>query len=93
LECGGSPPLFNTAKAALEFSLVFAPSKLRSLMKSEGKPSHSKWSPQLHCAQHRITRLFVEFAAVVAKHALRRDMPSGGGDITTERDEYVGYCG
>ena len=42
LECGGLPPLSNTAEAEGGFSDASAQSVLQSLLKSESEPSHSK---------------------------------------------------
>jgi hypothetical protein len=45
LECGGLPPLFNTAEAAQGRFLASTPSIPRSFVKSGGKPPHSKRRP------------------------------------------------
>ena len=52
LECGGSPPLFNTAKSKGERSIGSPPSVSQSSLKSVGKPAHSKDWP--HAPVHRL---------------------------------------
>ena len=53
LECGGLPPLFNTAGTAASRSVISTPPNSACVMKGEGEPSHSKDWP--HAPIHRLS--------------------------------------